>query len=38
MLAAFIGIIAPIIIEKKVKRTTGIEDKIFIAIIRLEVK
>jgi hypothetical protein len=37
-LAAFIGTVALIVIEKRVERTTGIKDKIFIAIIRLEVK
>jgi hypothetical protein len=37
-LAAFIGIAAPIIMEKRGERTTGIEDKIFIAIRGLEVK
>jgi hypothetical protein len=37
-LATFIGIAAPIVIEKRVERTIRIEDKIFIAIGGLEVK
>jgi hypothetical protein len=37
-LATFTGTAAPIVMEKRVERTTGIEDKIFIAVRGLEVK
>jgi hypothetical protein len=37
-LAASISTAAPIVIEKRVERTTEIEDKIFIAIVGLEVR
>jgi hypothetical protein len=37
-LAAFTGTAALIVMEKRVERTTGIEDKIFIAVEGLEVK
>jgi hypothetical protein len=38
MLAASMGTAAPIVMEKRVERTTGIEDKIFIAVVGLEVR
>jgi hypothetical protein len=37
-LAASIGTAALIMMEKRVERTTGIKDKIFITVIGLEVK
>jgi hypothetical protein len=37
-LATFTGTAALIVMEERVERTTGIEDKIFIAVGGLEVK